>query len=198
MPDFIFDSWPRLGEVALVAVLIYIALLAMLRISGKRTLAKFNAFDFVVTVAIGSMVANTVLNEETTLLSGVIGIAVLVSAQAAVSFGASHWQGVQNLVKSQPVLLYYRGSFQRTAMIRERVATEEIRQAVRSAGFARLAQVGAVVLETDGTISVMGDDVQESPLDALANVRTEDADLDRGDPLPPVAQWSDYDPPPAR
>ena len=57
-----FDSWTALGRVLLVGTLAYVALVAILRISGKRTLTKLNAFDLVVTVALGSTLATIASN----------------------------------------------------------------------------------------------------------------------------------------
>jgi uncharacterized membrane protein YcaP (DUF421 family) len=58
----LFDSWARLGRALLVATLTYAALVLLLRISGKRTLTKLNAFDPVVTVALGSTLATVLLS----------------------------------------------------------------------------------------------------------------------------------------
>ena len=189
--DFFLASWDTLAAVAVSAVVIYALLVAMLRLSGKRTLAKFNAFDFVVTVALGSMVATTILNDETSVAAGALGIALLIGLQMAVSYGVTRWRGVQQVIKSQPRLLYYRGEFQRDSLLSERVSTEEIRLVVRHQGYAKLDDLLAVVLETDGTMSVIGKDVS-APMDALSNVQgAEGLGLDVGDRQPPSGKWEE-------
>jgi uncharacterized membrane protein YcaP (DUF421 family) len=190
--DFLYSPWETLVTVAVSAVAIYVLMVVMLRVSGKRTLAKFNAFDFVVTVALGSMVANTILNEETTVAEGAVGIALLIGLQMAVSFTVTRWRGFQEAVKSKPRLLFYRGEFLRDALLAERVSTEEVRLAVRENGHARLKDLEAVVLETDGTISVIGR-TEGGSLDALANVAgTETMDAGAGDRQPPAGRWDEH------
>jgi uncharacterized membrane protein YcaP (DUF421 family) len=71
-----------------------------------------------------------------------------------VSRSSLRWRAVERAVKSEPVLLY-RGRFLAGSMRRARVTEDEVRQAARSSGHARLAEVEAVVLETDGTLSVL-------------------------------------------
>ena len=70
----LFDSWAGLGRVLLVGTLAYVALVLLLRISGKRTLSKLNAFDLVVTVALGSTLATVLLSKTVALAEGVLAI----------------------------------------------------------------------------------------------------------------------------
>lgn len=74
MPDMIFQNWGGIGRTLLVGVLAYVALILLLRLSGKRTLAKLNAFDLVVTVAIGSTLATILLSESVALAEGVVAL----------------------------------------------------------------------------------------------------------------------------
>lgn len=190
-PLFLLASWETLGQVALAAVLIYVLLILLLRTSGKRTLAKFNAFDFVVTVALGSMVAATVLNDEITVAAGAVGIATLIAAQLLVSYGLVRIELFHTLIKSTPRMVFYRGAFDRRAMLTERVSSEEIRQAVRKAGFSRMDQVLAVVLETDGHLSVLGTEGASPPFDSLATISQAGEELPAGEHLPPAGDWDE-------
>ena len=78
-----FQGWTGLWLV--VGTLAYIALVLLLRISGKRTLAKFNAFDFVVTVALGSTLATILLNNSIALAEGILALALLIGLQYVIS-----------------------------------------------------------------------------------------------------------------
>ena len=152
-----FQGWSGLGRVLVVGVLAYAALVLFLRISGKRTLSKMNAFDLVVTVALGSTLATVLLSKSVALAEGLLAFGLLIGLQyvvAALSVRSRTWR---NLVKSEPRLLMYRGELLETALRDERVTPEEVRSAVRGAGLADLAQVHAVILETDGTFSVVED-----------------------------------------
>jgi uncharacterized membrane protein YcaP (DUF421 family) len=149
-----FDGWTGLVRVVVVGTCAYVALLTLLRISGKRTLAKLNAFDFVVTVALGSTLATVLLSSSVALVEGVTALALLVGLQYAVAWASVRSRRVERLVKSEPTLLY-RDGFLREVMRRERVTEDEVKQAARGQGHANLGSVGAVVLETDGTLSFL-------------------------------------------
>ena len=149
-----FDTWTDLGRILVVAPLAYAALVAVLRISGARTLSKLNAFDLVVTVALGSTLATVVLSGDVSLSEGLLALVVLVLLQFVVSRASLRWRRVEQLVKSEPVLLY-RSGFLRGAMRRARVTEDEVRQAARASGKPSLDDVAGVVLETDGSFSVL-------------------------------------------
>lgn len=83
-----FDSWTGLGRVLLVGTFAYVALVAILRISGKRTLTKLNAFDLVVTVALGSTLATVLLSRSVALAEGVLAM-VLVFLQFMITLKAT-------------------------------------------------------------------------------------------------------------
>lgn len=150
-----FSSWQGLLRVVVVGTLAYAALVVMLRVSGKRTLAKMNAFDLVVTVALGSTLATVLLSRDVALVEGLLAFATLIGLQFAVAWLSVRSAKVQELVKSEPALLFFEGRYLNGALRRERVAREEVRAAVRAAGIASLDDVVAVVLETDGTFSVV-------------------------------------------
>jgi uncharacterized membrane protein YcaP (DUF421 family) len=166
-----FDSWFGLLRVLVVGVLGYGALVLLLRVSGKRTLSKMNAFDLVVTVALGSTLATVLLSKSVALVEGVLAFALLISLQFAIAWLSVRSEGFQGMIKSQPRMLVYRGRILHDALKAERVTAEELRAAVRSQGVPSLDGVGAVVLETDGTFSVLPD-LGEGRSSALANVVT--------------------------
>lgn len=151
-----FDNWDGLVRVVVVGVCAYVALLLLLRASGKRTLAKLNAFDFVVTVALGSTLATVLLSSEVALAEGVLAMAVLVALQFLVAWLSVRSRRVEGLVKSEPTLLY-RSGFLHGSMRRMRVTEDEIRQAARATGKSGLDEVTAVVLETDGSLSILSE-----------------------------------------
>lgn len=151
----LFEDWAGIGRVVIVGTLAYGALIVLLRVTGKRTLSKMNAFDFVVTVALGSTLATILLSSDVALAEGVAALALLIVLQMAVAWGSARWRAVRGLVKAEPTLLLHNGKMLPAAMLRERVAPEEILAAVRGASQARLEDVAAVVLETDGTFSVV-------------------------------------------
>jgi uncharacterized membrane protein YcaP (DUF421 family) len=166
-----FDSWASLGRTALNGVVAYFALIAFLRISGKRTLAKLNAFDLVVTVALGSTLGAVLTSERLPLANGIVALALLIALQYGVAWTTMRNAWARRVIKSEPVLLLYRGRLIPEALERARIARDEVLAAVRGAGQLRLAEVGAVVLEADGSLSVLPE--ARAPLDAttLEDVR---------------------------
>lgn len=150
-----FDSWAGLGRIAIVGVLAYIALIVALRASGNRTLSKMNAFDLVVTVALGSTLATILLSSEVALAEGVLAFGLLIGLQFLVTWASVRSPRFSHAVKSEPRLLLHRGQMLPAQMRQARVVEAEVRAAVREQGIAALRDVEAVVLETDGSFSVI-------------------------------------------
>jgi uncharacterized membrane protein YcaP (DUF421 family) len=182
-----FDSWTSLGTVLLTGLVAYAALVLFLRVSGKRTLSKMNAFDFVVTVAMGSTLASTILS-DTPVAEGVAALGLLIVLQYVITWASVRSEKVQGVIKSQPTIVYARGEFLAEAMMRERVTTEEVRNAAREQGIASLNGIAAVVLETDGSFTVLQEFASGEASSALANVGGAGDHVDTGEGAPPVAR----------
>lgn len=142
-------------RISLVSLLYFISLIIILRISGKRTLSKMNAFDFVVNIALGSIFATIILDSSISLMSGLTAIVSLIFYQYIITFLSVRFKKFKNITKSKPSLLYYNGQFFDDSLKKERIALDELKQAVRNSGFASIEDITAIVLETDGTLSVI-------------------------------------------
>lgn len=145
----------QLVRLAIAVPVIYFALIALIRLSGKRTTSQMNNFDWIVTVALGSLVATGITSPQTSLLQVVIAISFLIGLQFAVTWLVLRSDDVRHWVKPHPRLLFYQGHFLQRDMREERVSELEVRAAIRASGHHRLQDVGAVVLETDATLSVL-------------------------------------------
>jgi uncharacterized membrane protein YcaP (DUF421 family) len=152
-----FDTWYDVGRIALVGPASYVAVVVFLRLSGKRTLAKLNSFDFVVTVALGSTLATILLSSDVSFVDGAAGLAVLIALQYVVATVSSRSRVLRDLVKSEPTLVVRRGEVLHDVLDRERLDVGEVHQALRGSGIAEVSGVAAVVLETDGSLSVISD-----------------------------------------
>ncbi|MDQ1899922.1 DUF421 domain-containing protein [Paracoccus sp. WLY502] len=150
-----FDTWASLGRVLLVGSLAYAGLVLMLRVSGKRTLSKMNAFDLVVTVALGSTLATVLLSRSVPLVEGLAAFALLIGLQFVITWLSVRSDRIQDLVKAEPTVLVSKGQPVPTALKRQRVTMEEIRAAMRQSGHADMDGDTTVVLETDGSLSVL-------------------------------------------
>lgn len=155
MEKLFFTGWTSLGRTLLLGVLAYLGLILLLRASGKRTLSKMNAFDFVVTVALGSTLASVLLTKTIALADGILAFAVLIGLQFVITWLSVRSKTVSQLVKSEPALLVYQGQFLPAAMRAERITEDEILSVLRQQGLSTLAEAAAVVLENDGTLTVV-------------------------------------------
>lgn len=165
-----FDSWTGLLRVLVVGTLAYGALVFLLRVSGKRTLSKMNAFDFIVTVALGSTLATVLLSKDVALAEGVLAFAVLIFLQLAITWLSTRSERFQGFIKAEPRLLLHDGRMLASALQQERVTEDEVRAAVRAEGMTSLEEAGTVVLETDGSFMVLPRQ-QGVEASALSNVR---------------------------
>lgn len=165
-----FDNWMSLVRTGVVGVCAYVLLVLLLRVSGKRTPSKLNAFDLVVTVALGSTLTTLLLTKNVPLADGVLAFALLIFLQSALAWLPARSSTVSRMVKDEPRLLFHRGQFLHAALKAERVTEGEILQALRTQGIASPDQVGAVVLETDGSFSVP-QNIDTGGASSLAGVR---------------------------
>lgn len=163
-----FDGWEGIVRTIIVGAMAYAALILLLRLSGKRTLAKMNAFDLIVTVALGSTLATILLSEDVALAEGVTAFITLIGLQYFIAWLSIRSNGFQSLIKSEPRMLLFEGKFLGSTMRAERVTQEEVIAAIRAQGIPRIEDVTAVVLETDGTFTTLRR--TEQPATALKTV----------------------------
>jgi uncharacterized membrane protein YcaP (DUF421 family) len=153
--DALFTGWDPILRILVVGTAAYLALVIVLRASGKRTLSKLNAFDLVVTVAIGSTFFSILTSKDLALAEGVAALALLVGLQFAVTFLSVRIKGIDKLVKSEPTLLLKDGAPLPGALRQQRVTQEELLAAIRTSGGAELSDAAFVVLESDGSLSAV-------------------------------------------
>lgn len=171
-----FHSWWDLIRLLIVGTLAYVGIVFMQRVTGKRTLSKMNAFDLIVTVALGSSLATTLLSTQVSLVEGLLAFALLMTLQYIVTWLSVRSDAFSRMVKSEPKLLVYKGEMLRDAMRRERVVEAEILQAARSGNIMSIDEIEAVVLETDGSFSVVRRPTEEHAKTSLADVDRSEAE----------------------
>lgn len=183
-----FDSWADILRILLVGAASYTTLVAILRLSGKRTLGQLNVFDFVVTVALGSTLATIFLSTDVSWAEGATALGLLAALQLLVAWISARWPRMRGVFTAEPALLLAGGRFRHDAMRRNRLTESELRQAVRMQGTGDLSRVEAVVLETNGKLSVITSSSYGDG-SALADVRGTEAlgDDDRRGPAGPEA-----------
>lgn len=153
--EAIFSGWEPILRILIVGVVAYVALVTMLRTSGKRTLGKLNAFDLVVTVALGSTLATVIISRDVALAEGLAALALLIAVQFAVTWTSVRWSAFDRLIKSEPSVLLRDGQPIPSALRRQRVTEEELLSAVRDKGGQRLSEAEAIFLESDGSLTAL-------------------------------------------
>ncbi len=151
----VFQGWAGLGRTALVSGLAYVGLVLFLRLSGKRTLSKLNAFDLVVTVALGSILATTLLSKDVALVEGLVAFASLIGLQYLVTWSSIRWGWIRRAVRSEATVLLRDGVPVSDALRRERVTEHELLSAIRGAGGRSLDEADVVMLESDGSLTAI-------------------------------------------
>ena len=157
---WLFTSWSTVAWVLLSGVLMLVAVVAIIRITGLRSLSKMSSFDFAVTVAIGSILGSVVAS-STSVAEGALAVFALLAVQWMIaqfrrrSFGA-------HLVDNTPILLVRDGRFIEEAMTAARVTRSDVYAKLRESNVHRMDEVIAVVLETTGDVSIVHGD---GPLD---------------------------------
>ena len=142
----------------------------LVRLVGLRAFSKMNSFDFVATIATGSLIAQAGTraqwDEYLQAMAAILGVFLI---QWLLAKARQKSDRVGNLISNEPVLLMDRGEFLDAAMAETRVTRSNMLEKLRSAGVSDVSQVRAVVLETTGDISVIrGGEIDEK---LLAGVR---------------------------
>lgn len=151
----VFNGWSGLARVLLTGTAAYAFLVLALRSSGKRTLTKLNAFDLIVTVALGSTLASILTSKSLALAEGLLALALLVILQFVVTFLAVRWPAFDGLIKSEPSVLLRDGRRIESVMKRERITEDELKSAVRKKGGQELTEAEVILLETDGSLTAI-------------------------------------------
>jgi len=143
-------------ETVLKAFGLYVALLLLFRITGRRSLQQTTTFDLVLLLVIGEAAQPALVGDDNSLTTAVLAVATLLSIDVALSLVKRRAGRIERLVEGQPTILVLRGSVLRHQLLRARVDEADVLQAARERqGILRLQDIGLAVLEANGSISVI-------------------------------------------
>lgn len=143
-------------ELIVRCVLIYLGLLLIFRIAGKRALAQITTFDIVMLLIIAETVQQALVHDDASLTNAFILIATFLTLEIVFSRLTLRWPALNKWLNSRPVTLMQDGRVVQERLDGERVSVDDIRRAGRETqGVANLGQIEHAVLETDGAISVI-------------------------------------------
>ncbi|MDX6514503.1 MAG: hypothetical protein QOH73_169 [Gaiellaceae bacterium] len=141
------------GEKALRTVAVYLALLLLLRVGGKRQLAQMNTFDLIVLLLLSNVVQNAVIGNDNSLVGGLLGAAVLVAANYLIVRATFLHALVTRILQGSPTTLVHNGQVDDRALRHELITRAELDAVLRRQGVDGLGAVEEVVIEPEGSIS---------------------------------------------
>jgi uncharacterized membrane protein YcaP (DUF421 family) len=177
----LFAAGIPLGEKAIRSVAVYLFLVAVLRLAGKREIAQLNNFDFVVLLLLSNTVQNAIIGDDNSLWGGLFGAAVLVAANRLVVEASFRSRRLNRIVQGTQTVLVRNGRASRANLRHELITDEELMAAIRRQGVSKLSDVQLAALEPTGALTVEPEDVMG---EVLARLRRIEARLG-SDPGPP-------------
>lgn len=160
--DWVEINWTETVMTIVSTAVLYAAIVAFVRLTGLRSFSKMSAFDFAMTLAIGSLFASSISGPDPTVLVALVAFSALFAGQKAVAHCRRN-AGFRRMVDNDPVLLMRNGALIDENMRRCGVTRSDIAAKLREANALSLDRVHAVVFETTGDISVLHGEPDQSP-----------------------------------
>jgi uncharacterized membrane protein YcaP (DUF421 family) len=141
-------------ELILRGAIIYVFLLVLLRVTGKRQVSQLSPFDLVLLLVLSNAVQNAMNGGDNSLVGGVILALTLVALNFVVGFATWKSKRLEALVEGRPEILIHNGKLYSEVMTRQQLTHHELNSALRAAGCACVEEVHFAFLENDGQITV--------------------------------------------
>lgn len=154
MEKWIYAEEKTLFYVFVSTIVVFISIILLTRIFGKRSFSKMSSFDFAMTVAIGSVMASVIISKSVSLQYGISALAIIYGIQMLVA-AARRTTFIQKIVDNQPTLLMKDGKLLENNLKTCKVTESDIKAKLREANVIQLSEVKAVVFESTGDISVL-------------------------------------------
>lgn len=149
-----FDMQAPWWEFVVRASVVYIALLAMVRISGKRTVGQFTPFDLVVVMLLSEAVSGSINGQDESLPGGLIAAATLVVLDVVIAIGSSRSRRFDAAMQGNPVLVGRDGVIYDDVLKSQRVPRSDLDKALRDAD-CEVEDMRVAILEADGNINIL-------------------------------------------
>lgn len=150
-----FPGTHVLAQVVARTAVIYIVVLAGVRLSGKREVGQMTPFDLTLLLLISNAVQNAMTGPDTTLFGGIAAACTLLVMNYLVAEVSGGNRRFRKFVQGQPSLLVHDGQVIASHMAKEHVSMDELQRALREHGIASAHDVALAVLEVDGSISCL-------------------------------------------
>ena len=161
MPDArlwadMFNLGVPVAEKLLRPVIVYVALIVLLRLFGKRELAQLNPFDLVVLLTLSNALQNAIIGDDNSITGGILGALSLLAINWVVVRFLYRHERLDRLVAGEEDVLVDGGKLRADRLAREMITTAELETAARKQGFASLDEVERAALEPGGGITFVG------------------------------------------
>ncbi len=150
MFDLAMPWWEFIARAAIV----YIALMLMVRISGKRTIGQFTPFDLLVVMLLSEGVSNSLVGEDNSVAGGLIVAGTLIALNLAMAMASARSKKLETLIEGSPVLIARDGQVFHQVLKREHIGQGDLEKTLRE-NDCELQDMRCAFLEIDGSISIM-------------------------------------------
>jgi uncharacterized membrane protein YcaP (DUF421 family) len=153
--DTFFNSADRLASIAMSAVILFVAVVVLIRFLGKRATGQMSNFDWIISVTVGSLAASGILLKDVSVADALLAIVMIGLLQWSAAWLAARSDWFENIIRAKPRLLLHKGELLERDMRRENISHHEIYSALRRQGYVQPGDANWVVLENDGTLTVI-------------------------------------------
>jgi uncharacterized membrane protein YcaP (DUF421 family) len=148
-------SLPHWWEFVVRAIVVYVFLVVLLRLTGKRQVGQLAPFDLVLLLVLSNAVQNSMNGGDNSITGGIILATTLVAINSCVGWLSYRSKGLEALIEGRPVILVHDGKIDHISLRKVQMTTHELEASLRAAGFAGPATVRFAVLENTGKVSVI-------------------------------------------
>lgn len=141
-------------EFLLRAFVVYVVLLFLVRLSGKRAIGQYTPFDLVLIALLGNAVQNSLLGEDHSLLGGLLLVATLIGMNWLVGALSARNRKLDRVIAGEPVLLARDGQLYEEVLRRQNISKSDFEEAMRESDCKRVVDIRLAILETNGRISI--------------------------------------------
>jgi uncharacterized membrane protein YcaP (DUF421 family) len=149
------DLGSSLPEIVIRTTIVYLFIVLVLRIAGKREVGQFSIFELIVVLVISDAVQNSMVGENTTVWGGLVAVLTLLAMDVTLRALSRRIRPLRIALEGEPRLLIRDGKLLEKAIREEKIGVDDVMVAIRRNGLELIKEVRLAVLETDGTISII-------------------------------------------
>ncbi|MCB0506714.1 MAG: DUF421 domain-containing protein [Chitinophagales bacterium] len=142
-------------EIAIRCIIIYLFLILLFRVFGKREMTQLSIADLILIILISNAVQNAMVGDDSSIYGGIVAAAVLFFLNKILSYLLFRYKNIRKFIQSEPIMLIYNGKYIRNNIDKVMITEEELEQVLREHGINNIHDVSLSMLETDGNISII-------------------------------------------